>query len=134
LAWRAEHENTFHDLQAQITEVAKLAHREDDWDVCVFTDASDAYRGRGCNTMSVLQLTKDPIEQTHEPLAFLSAGFNATEHGWNKFEKEAFVIVQVFKKMDYLLLAEIYSCVHRSPKPFLYTIHMLLILNWIGIL
>ena len=43
LAWGSEHETPFHDLQNQIRESTKVTHRREDWELCIFTDASDVF-------------------------------------------------------------------------------------------
>jgi hypothetical protein len=42
-------------------------------------------------------------EQRHEPLAFLASEFKDTSFNWSTAEKEAFPIVQTFKRLDYIL-------------------------------
>jgi RNase H-like domain found in reverse transcriptase len=41
--------------------------------------------------------------QRHEPLAFLASEFKDTSFNWSTAEKEAFPIVQTFKRLDYIL-------------------------------
>ncbi len=106
LAWGADHESAFQDTQYQIQQSIKLSHRKSEMELCVFTDASDKFWAEVVTQFDPKELKKPHSEQRHEPLAFLSSSFNKTQCSWSTFEKEAFSILKVFQKMDYLLLAE----------------------------
>ena len=97
-----------------------MAHRRKDWELCVFTDASDVFWAGVLAQCPKEELDKDLAEQRLEPLAFLGAAFNKTECGWTTFEKEAFDIYQVFKKVDYLLMVEINSHVFTDHRNLLF--------------
>ena len=106
LTWGPEHEAVFRNFQDEIKNLAKLAHRDPKKAICVYTDASDAYRAGVVTQCEADELDKNVENQKHEPLAFLGSEFKGSEEWWTTFEKEAYAIYQVFKKLDYLLLTE----------------------------
>lgn len=106
LAWGTIHENAFHDLQSQISQATTLVHRKSDWEICVFTDASEVLWAGVITQRPRSELEKEHLEQKNEPLAFLSAAFNDTERGWSTFEKEGYAILKLLGKLDYMFLVE----------------------------
>lgn len=52
------------------------------------------------------ELKKQVSEQVHVPLAFLSGSFKGAGARWATVEKEAFVIVETCKRLQYLLLRQ----------------------------
>ena len=106
LAWGAKHEAIFREFLEELKNMVKLAHRDPMKAICMYTDASDAYWAGFMIQCDRAELDKDIENQKHEPLALLGSAFKRSEEWWTTFEKQAFAIYQVFKKLDYLILTE----------------------------
>lgn len=106
LSWGKRHEEMFNEFQRELKNMVKLAHREEDKSICIYTDASDAYWAGVVTQCHAAELDKKTEDQKHEPLAFLGAAFKGSEEWWTTFEKEAYAIYQVFKKLDYMMMTE----------------------------
>ncbi len=106
LGWKREHDACFADLQAQICDNVKLAHRDPKLTLCLYTDASDAHWAGVATQCEPGELAKPTDTQRHWPLAFLSGDFKGAAEGWTTYEKEAFAIYETFRRLDYLLLCE----------------------------
>ena len=90
----------------ELTNLVTLAHRDTEKALRIYIDASDAHWS-GVVTQTIRgDLRKQFKKQKHEPLAFLGAAFKGAEEFWTTLEKEAYPIYMVFKKLDYMLLAE----------------------------
>ena len=105
LAWGDAHQTAFDNIQAVLSNAIKLSHRDVSKQLCVYTDASALFWAGVVTQIPPEDMGKPPADQRHEPLGFLSGQFNATQRGWSTFEQEAFAIVEVFRRMDYLFLA-----------------------------
>lgn len=103
LGWSQKHSVAFKDLQNQIQEAKSLTHRDPDMVLCVSTDASDKHWAVATTQCYSSELEKPIHEQCHKPLAFLSGTFSEREEHWSTYEREAFAIVQAFRRLDYLL-------------------------------
>lgn len=104
VSWGPIHEAAFHELQDALKSSVKLTFPKAGKVTCVFTDASDAFWAGIVTQISPEELGKDPIQQGHLPLAFLGGQFAGAQRNWTTYEKEAFAIVKVFDKLDYVLL------------------------------
>jgi hypothetical protein len=61
--------------------------------LCVFTDASDLHWSGVITQCNDDQLNLSPLEQDHQPLAFISGNFyRITQLNWPTVEQEAFAI------------------------------------------
>lgn len=103
VSWGAVHEVAFQDLQNALKEAVKLAFPKEGKAVCVFTDASDKFWAGIVSQVDPKELRKETSEQRHEPLAFLGGQFTGSQQNWTTYEKEAFSIVKVFDKLDFVL-------------------------------
>lgn len=58
----------------------------------------------------------DPaIQQSHEPLAFISGSFKKSAEHWSKPEKEAYDIISSVMRLEYMLMrSEGFIFVHRA--------------------
>ena len=83
-----------------------LSHRKREMVLRVYTDASNAYWAGVVTQTNADDLDVDLRDQRHEPLAFFGAAFKGSKERWKTYEKEAYAIYEVFKKMDYTSLAE----------------------------
>ena len=100
LGWNELHEQAFKDLQDQLCAATRLAHRNPEMTLCIHTDASDKYWAVCATQCHPNELQKDVGLQHHEPLAFLSGSFTEREMHWTTYEREAFAVVQAFRKLD----------------------------------
>jgi len=104
--WDQVHEEALGRVKKALQHMVALAHPKEDWDVCVFTDASQDHWGAVVTQVCPGELSKPREDQEHEPLAFLSGSFKDASSRWPIVEKEAFAIVETCKRMEYLLLRE----------------------------
>ena len=86
--------------------MAPIAHPKEDWEVYVYTDASQDYWGAIVTQVGPGELENPLSEQVHVPLAFISGSFKGAAARWAIVEKEAFVIVETCKRLEYILLRE----------------------------
>ncbi len=103
LEWNSDHAAAFTDFEEQIQEATRLAHRDPDLVLGISTDASDKHWAVAATQCAATELQKPLLEQVHEPLAFLSGTFSECQEHWSTYEREAFAIVQAFRKLDYML-------------------------------
>lgn len=132
IGWNEAHDHAFTDLQQQIQESVKLAHREPDLILCIHADASDLHWAV-CATQCLKEELKKPIhEQQHQPLAFLSGAFTETEAHWTTYEREAFAIVQAFRKLDYLLACDLTTRVFTDHRNLLFIFNPIALESGLG--
>lgn len=103
MRWDSEHAEAFSDIQAQLQEATRLAHRDPEKILCVNTYSSDKHWAVAATQCNPSELDKPLLDQVHHPLAFLSSSFNEREENWSTYEREAYAVVQAFRKLDYLL-------------------------------
>ena len=106
LGWGPQHVLAFQSLQETLRDSVRLAHRDKNQQLCIFTDASDRYWAGIATQCEADELSKTTSDQRHTPLAFLSGEFSGPELAWTTYEKEGSAIMQTFKRLDYLLLCE----------------------------
>lgn len=70
-----------------------LAHHDNSTRLCVYTDTSDIIWSGTITQTPPEDLSKDHIDQRHQPLASLSGHFSGVQLGWSTFEQEVFAIV-----------------------------------------
>lgn len=123
LGWGDEHSKSFNSLQQQLQEVVKTAHRNPEMHLCVHSDASDAYWAAAVTQCDAKELLKPINEQRHEPLAFLSGQFSGAQEHWSTYEKEAFAVVQTFRRLNYLLGCSDHVTIFTDHRNLLFTFH-----------
>ena len=106
IGWNQEHADAFLDIQTQLREQLKLAHRDKEKKLCIYTDASDRYWAAVVTQCEPSELSKPVAEQIHQPLAFLSGEFKGPQFGWTTYEKEGFAVAETFHRLDYMLMCE----------------------------
>ena len=84
----------------------RLAHPNDEKERYILTDASDSHWAAVVSQCEPEELDKPFENQKHYPLAFLSSAFKNSELRWSTFEKEAYAILQVFKKICLLYTSD----------------------------
>ena len=102
LSWGTTHVNAFRSIQKSLQSAVQLSHPKEGLSTCVYTDASDKCWSAVVTQVHPNQLSLSMVEQRHEPLAFLGGKFKKSEVNWSMYEKEAYAIFSVFKKLDYL--------------------------------
>lgn len=91
------------DIQDNLRSAFKPAFPKQGHIICLFTDAYDQFFV-GILTQTHIRQNEAIIEgRNHEPLAFLGGQFNGSQKNLTNFEKEAYAIVEIFDRMDYLL-------------------------------
>ncbi|OWZ03858.1 LOW QUALITY PROTEIN: hypothetical protein PHMEG_00024341 [Phytophthora megakarya] len=83
-----------------LLKMVTLAHPKEEWEVCLFADASQTHFGVVVTQIPPADAGLPVHEQHHQSLAFLSGSF-AT---WSNIDKEAFTIVISGKRLMHLLL------------------------------
>lgn len=121
LGWDDRHEAAFKGLQEQLQESTRMAHRDANLTLCIHTDASDRHWAVCATQCCPKELTKHIAHQKHQPLAFLSGTFSEREEHWSTYEREAFAVVQAFRKLDYLLACDHTTRVFTDHRNLLFT-------------
>ncbi|MEM1369509.1 MAG: RNase H-like domain-containing protein [Cyanobacteria bacterium P01_H01_bin.15] len=121
LGWSESHQQAFDNLQKQLQDSTKLIHRNMEKTLCVHTDASDLHWAVCATQCDSTELEKAPQLQVHEPLAFISGSFTEREAHWSTYEREAFAIVQAFKRLDYLLACDKSTRIFTDHRNLLFT-------------
>ena len=106
LSWGPAQEAVFKGLQDTLLNSVKMAYRDSDKTLCLFTNASSKYWAAVVTQTEPDQLQLPHEDQVHEALAFLGGEFNETEKRWTTFEQEAFAIFSAFDKLSYLFHGE----------------------------
>lgn len=106
LSWDEEQFQLFHEIQKELYEFVKLSHRHRQLELCIYADASDEV-WTVVITQCVEAMVKRAIEKkAHQTLAFLVGKVKGHQENWTTFEKEAFSIFHLFKKLGYILFLE----------------------------
>jgi hypothetical protein len=101
--WNSSHDSAFSQLNSAIAASVTLAYPDPDWDLCLFTDASDLHWGAAITQRQPQDSAKPIREQVHFPIAFLSGTFTPTQSRWPTIEQEAYAIVQTCIKTSHIL-------------------------------
>jgi hypothetical protein len=98
------------DTRALLMQAVKLAHpgTPDAYATCVFPDASEFHWGVAVTQVPHEDMGKPVEEMRHEPLAFLSGSFKASELHWSITDKEAWPLVVVYRRLTYLLHGDVH--------------------------
>ena len=102
LGWGRTEERAFDDCKKALANQVTLSHRDESKRLCVFTDASDTVWSGIVTQVCPDDLPKPHMDQDHDPLAFLSGRFNATQLGWSILEKEAYAILATLERMHWI--------------------------------
>jgi len=101
--WTVVHEDAFKAVNAAVAAATELAYPADDKVVCVFTDASAEHWAGVVTQTAPDQLVLPVVDQRHEPLAFVSGHFDASQRNWPTIEKEGFGVKETIVRCSYLL-------------------------------
>jgi hypothetical protein len=104
VGWSEEHMACFLQCQNALENLVTLAHPSPEKRICMYTDASSDFWSSITTQVPPEDLDLPPMEQRHEPLAFLSGSFTGAMHRWSIIEKEAFAILASCERLDWLLL------------------------------
>lgn len=110
-------------LPEQFQEVVKTSHGNPAMHICVHSDASGAFWAAAVTLCNAEELEQPATEQLHEPLAFLSSPFSGSQEHWSTYEKEAFAIVQTFRRLNYLLCCADEVSVFTNHQNLLFSFH-----------
>lgn len=115
VGWNDSHNIMFSSINAAVAHSVTLAYPHDDKVLCVFTDASDMHWAGVVTQVARDQLSVPVLDQSHEPLSFVSGAFHGSSVKWPVIEKEAFAILETCLRNEHIL---------RRPDGFLlYTDH-----------
>lgn len=123
LGWGHEETKAFRGLQEQLQNVVKTSHRDPSMHICVHSDASDAFWAAAVTQCNHDELVKPPTDQQHQPLAFLSSAFSGAQEHWSTYEKEAFAVVETFRRLNYMLACADNVTVFTDHRNLLFTFH-----------
>ena len=132
LGWNETHSRAFRDLQEQIQDATRLAHRNPDLVLCISTDASEKHWAVAATQCHPRELSKPQATQKHQPLAFLSGTFSEREEHWSTYEREAFAVVQAFRKLDYMLSCDVTTRVFTDHRNLLFAFNPAAIVPSLG--
>jgi transposase InsO family protein len=102
LGWDNSERAAFEACKSALAHQVTLSHRDERQRLCFFTDASDMVWSGIVTQVPREDLVKPHVAQRHQPLAFLSGRFNATQLGWSVLEKEAFAVLASLERMHWL--------------------------------
>lgn len=102
--WNTLHDEAFDKLKESLRRCTQLAYPDPEMVQCVFTDASDFHSAGMITQIPVEDIDKPFDEQRHQPLGFCSHRFSDVEKRWSTPDKEAYAIIDVFRKLNYLLV------------------------------
>ena len=102
--WGATHDAAFTAIIKQLAAAVKLTYPKSDFELCLFTDASDTHWSGILTQVPKHERNKAIEEQQHEPLCFLSGAFKGSSKNWSVPEKEGFAIVESMCRVDYLVM------------------------------
>ena len=102
--WGASHDAAFAAIIKQLTASVKLSHPKSEFELCLFTDASDTHWSGILTQVPSNQRDKAIDDQSHEPLCFLSGAFKGSSKNWSVPEKEGFAVVESMCRVDYLVM------------------------------
>jgi len=103
VGWTDTHTSTFIACKDALAAQVKLSHRDASKRLCVFTDASDSVWSGVITQVPISDVNLPHSEKRHEPLAFLSGRFDATQLRWSTLEKEAYAIMATTERMHWIL-------------------------------
>jgi hypothetical protein len=104
--WGESEMKAWEESKKAIVNAVMLAHMRSDYEMCLYTDASDECWGAILTQVRTEDLERDVEEQRHEPLGFLSGEFKGSQLNWSVCDKEAFPIYNVTRKWEHLLFRE----------------------------
>lgn len=102
IGWTPALSDAFAACKDAIAARVTLAHRDESKRLCIYTDASDSHWSGIVTQVPIEDLSKPHAEQPHEPLAFHSGRFSATELGWSTLEKEAYAVLASVERSHWL--------------------------------
>ena len=81
IGWNQEHAEAILDIQTQLREQLKLAHRDKEKKLCIYTECSDRYCAAVVTQCEPSELSKPVAEQIYQTFAFLSGEFKGAQLG-----------------------------------------------------
>ena len=101
--WNSAQRDAFEACKTALADQVTLSHRDETQRLCVYAEASDTVWSGILTQVPREDISKPHSEQCHQPLAFLSGGFNKTQLGWAIIEKEAYTVLASLERMHWLV-------------------------------
>jgi transposase InsO family protein len=115
VGWEEHHTDVFRSINAAVGRSVTLAYPDERKVLCVFTDASHSHWAGVVSQVDPSERVKGILDQSHQPLAFVSGSFSGASLRWPTIEKEAFAILETCIRVEHIL---------KRPSGFqLYTDH-----------
>jgi hypothetical protein len=102
--WPASMAAAYAAAKDALASAALCAHPDPRLQRCAFTDASDKHWAVVLTQCPTALADTDPAAGHMQPLAFLSGSFAGSQLDWSTADKEAFAIMQAFRKGGHLVL------------------------------
>lgn len=102
LGWTSSLTQSFERCKTAIADRVTLAHRDESKRLCIYTDASDTHWSGIVTQVPLTDISLPHSDQAHDPLAFHSGVFSATQIGWSTVEKEAYAVLASIERSHWL--------------------------------
>lgn len=108
VGWTTVHDAAFDNVKRAVADAVTLSHVEesDEWELCVFTDASDLHWSGIVTQRRVADGTLPIMNQRHQPLLFVSSSFKDAQTRWAIVDKEAYAIKETCCTARHILTAK----------------------------
>lgn len=100
--WGEIHDATFKRIKILLARSVHLPHMKEENELCLFSDASDAFWAAVLRQVPNDQLARDLEKMEHVELAFLSGRFSGHSECWSTLDKEGSAVVESMTKPDLL--------------------------------
>lgn len=132
LGWASEHVEAVNDWRTLLIRSTELVHRNHNQALCIYTDTPEIFRSAVVTQCTTESLRFPLDEQRHELLAFLGGEFTGRQTCWTTFEKDAYAVVQTFRKLTHLLACEAHTHGFTDHKNLLFILNPLVIKPVLG--
>ena len=116
-AWQA--------IKHALKHTVALAHPDPKQHTCVFTDASEHHYGVMITQVPQKDYDSDKhvADMCHQPLAFLSGQFKASQLNWSVTDKEGYAILAAYLRFDYLLHGQVTIFTDHRSLAYIFNSH-----------
>lgn len=98
-----KHENAFEKLQDTVQNAVRISHPKQNHLICIFMDSLVNFWAVVLTQTIKDECHKNTEKQQDEPSGFIGGKLVGPRKHWTTYEKEAYKIVKVFNRMDFLL-------------------------------
>ena len=104
-AWKREQMAAWSNPQDLVANAVALSHPKNGYEMLMFTDTSDSHCGSFLTQVPTAELEGgvEVEKMSHERVGFLSGTFRGSQQRWATVDKEGFVIVSTFRRLEHLL-------------------------------